>query len=154
MENTIFSNAQAIINGGKRFPQIHGEVYFKQMSNGVIVTSRINNLPCSNNPCECGIFGFHIHNGTSCSGDSSDEFKNALTHYNPNNCKHPCHAGDLPPLFENNGYAYMSFFTNRFKVNDIIGKVIVIHDMPDDFRTDPSGNSGTKIACGKIEKLI
>ena len=39
----------------------------------------------------------------------TDEFKNALTHYNPNNCKHPNHAGDLPVLFENNGYAYMPF---------------------------------------------
>ena len=57
----------------------------------------------------------------------------------------------MPPLFENNGYAYLSFFTNRFEVKDVIGKVVIIHDMPDDFNTNPSGNSGTKIACGKIE---
>ena len=49
--------------------------------------------------------------------------------------------GDLPPLFENNGYAYLSFLTNRFKVNDIIGKAIIIHSNPDDFTTDPSENS-------------
>lgn len=59
-------------------------------------------------------------------------------------------AGDLPPLFENNGLAVSVFLTNRFSVNQIIGKTIIIHDKPDDFTTDPSGNSGTKIACGVI----
>lgn len=91
-------------------------------------------------------------NGISCSGNLDDEFANAKTHYNPTKCHHPYHVGDLPPLIENNGYAYMSVFINKFKVKDIIGKVIIIHDMPDDFTTQPSGNSGTKIACGKIKK--
>lgn len=144
MFNKIIANAKATIKGGKKYPEINGNVYFKQTKNGVIVTAEINNLPTSNNVCEPRIFGFHIHKGTSCTGDDTDEFKDALTHYNPNNCKHPNHAGDLPVLFENNGYAYMSFLTNRFKVNDVIGKVVVIHSNPDDFRTDPSGNSRRK----------
>ena len=46
----------------------------------------------------------------------------------------------------------MSVLINKFKIQDIIGKVVIIHDMPDDFNSQPSGNSGTKIACGKIEK--
>lgn len=58
--------------------------------------------------------------------------------------------GDLPPLIENNGYAYMQVLINKFKIKDILGKVIIIHDSPDDFTTQPSGNSGIKIACGKI----
>lgn len=89
--------------------------------------------------------------GTSCTGNLEDEFANAKLHYNPNNCPHPFHIGDLPPLIENNGYAYISVLTNKFKISNIIGKVIIIHDMPDDFTSQPSGNSGTKIACGKIE---
>lgn len=92
--------------------------------------------------------------GTSCTGNPIDEFADAKTHYNPQNCPHPYHAGDLPPLFENNGYSYMSVFINKFKVKDLIGKVIIIHDMPDDFTTQPSGNSGTKIACGEIKKVF
>ena len=91
-------------------------------------------------------------NGTSCTGNANDEFANAKAHYNPQNCLHPYHAGDLPPLIENNGYSYMSVFLNKFKVKDVIGKVIIIHDMPDDFTTQPSGNPGTKIACGVIKK--
>lgn len=153
MDNKSFINAKANIHGGRKFPNINGEVFFRQTTNGVIVTTRLYNLPTSNNVCESKIFGFHIHNGNSCSGDSNDEFKNALDHYNPNNCKHPYHAGDLSPIFENNGYAYSSFLTNRFNISDIVGKVVVLHDMPDDFTTNPSGNSGSKIACGIIEKL-
>lgn len=76
--------------------------------------------------------------GTSCTGNLEDEFSNAKTHYNPNNYPHPYHAGDLPPLIESNGYAYMSVLINKFKIQDIIGKVIIIHDMPDDFTTQPS----------------
>lgn len=95
---------------------------------------------------------FIYMNGTSCSGNLEDEFADAKSHFNPNNCVHPFHIGDLPPLIENNGYAYMSVLINKFKIKDIIGKVIIIHDMPDDFTTQPSGNSGKKIACGKIKK--
>lgn len=89
-------------------------------------------------------------NGTSCTGTSDDEFLDAKSHYNPNNCSHPYHAGDLPPLIECNGYAYMSVLLNKFELNDIVGKVIIIHEKPDDFTSQPSGNSGKKIACGKI----
>ena len=144
MFDKLFANAKASIKGGKDFSKINGDVYFKQTSKGVIVTAEIYNLPTSSKPCESKTFGFHIHAGTSCTGDKEDEFKNALGHYNPNKCKHPHHAGDLPPLFENNGYAYLSFLTNRFNVDDVIGKVVIIHSNPDDFTTDPSGNSRQK----------
>lgn len=93
-------------------------------------------------------------NGTSCSGNSEDKFANAKTHYNPTKCPHPYHVGDLPPLIETKGYCYMCVLINKFKIKDIIGKVIIIHDMPDDFTTQPSGNSGTKIACGRIERVF
>ena len=46
----------------------------------------------------------------------------------------------------------MSVLLNKFSINEIIGKTVIIHDMPDDFTTQPSGNSGTKIACGVIQK--
>lgn len=146
----LFYDAKAEIKGGKKNPSINGIVYFNQTKDGVIVTAKINNLPHSKNKCDFGIFGFHIHSGNSCTGDILDEFKDAKDHYNPEKCMHPNHAGDMPVLFENNGYAYMSFLTNRFKVKEIVGKVIIIHNMPDDFRTNPGGDSGEKIACGKI----
>ena len=57
----------------------------------------------------------------------------------------------MPPLFINDGYAFMIFLTDRFKVDEIIGRTVIIHSMPDDFTTQPSGNSGMKIACGVVE---
>ena len=95
---------------------------------------------------------FIFTSGTSCSGNAEDEFANAKMHFNPTGCPHPYHIGDLPPLIENNGFAYMNVLLEKIKLKDIIGKVIIIHDMPDDFTTQPSGNSGIKIACGKIER--
>lgn len=81
-----------------------------------------------------------------------DPFSNAMAHYNPENCPHPYHAGDMPPLFGNQGYAFLMFLTDRFMVRNVIGKTVIIHDNPDDFTTQPSGNSGAKIACGVIQK--
>lgn len=73
------------------------------------------------------VLGFHIHNGTS----YKNEGDNAMGHFTPDGTLHPYHAGDMPLLFENDRYAYLSFFTNRFSVNYIIEKVVVIHSEPD-----------------------
>lgn len=151
MLSNIFYDAKAIIRGGKKYPKINGSVYFNETKNGVIVTAKINNLPQSKNNCTGRFFGFHIHEGTSCTGNSEDEFANSKTHLNPTNCPHPFHIGDLPPLIENNGFSYMTVLIDKFKIKDILGKAVIIHDMPDDFTTQPSGNSGTKIACGIIK---
>lgn len=145
------NSAKADIKGGTNYPNIKGKVYFKETQSGVIVTAQIYGLPTSKTDCKGKFFGFHIHEGNSCTGNIEDEFANVKMHYNPNNCPHPSHIGDLPPLLENNGYAYMSVLVNKFKIKDILGKTIIIHDMPDDFKTQPSGNSGKKIACGVIK---
>ncbi len=103
-----------------------------------------------NDDCQSRIFGFHIHEGGCCRGNESDPFADTLSHYNPNGCEHPAHAGDLPPLFGNKGCAFSAFLTDRFTVEEIIGRTVVIHDMPDDFTTQPAGGSGSKIGCGVI----
>lgn len=146
-----FESAHANIKGGKKYPKINGDIDFKETKDGVLLTAKVRGLPKSTNKCTGRFFGFHIHEGSSCTGNNKDEFADVGMHYNPSNCPHPFHVGDLPPLIENNGYAYMSILINKFKIKDIIGKTIIIHDMPDDFTTQPSGNSGTKIACGMIK---
>lgn len=148
--NNIRNRAMAVINGSAEFPDINGTVTFVQKKNGVLVTASINGLPQGDNECSDKIFGFHIHEGKSCTGNEQDPFADAKAHYNPNGCLHPFHAGDLPPLFENDGYAYLSVLTNRFSLPEIIGRAVIIHDMPDNFTTQPSGDSGMKIACGII----
>lgn len=145
--------ASASIAGGKSCPGITGTVRFYQTNTGVIVLAEISGLPKSNTPCEERIFGFHIHGGADCGGTMDDAFADAMSHYNPAGCGHPHHAGDLPPLFGNDGLALSLFLTNRFSVDEAIGKTVIIHDHPDDFTTQPSGNSGTKIACGVIRRF-
>lgn len=142
-------DAFAEVRGSKDYPELRGTVTFSQMQAGVLVTAQIYGLPIGEK-CKSGVFGFHIHSGSECSGNDSDPFADTDGHYDNSNCPHPYHAGDLPPLFSNRGYAYMTVFTDRFNVNEIIGRTVVIHDHPDDFTTQPSGNSGKKIACGKI----
>lgn len=144
-------DATAKIIGGNGYPELSGEATFVQTEKGVLVTIKVNNLPESS-VCNGGVFAVHIHDGESCTGDMSDEFIDAKTHYNPNNCLHPYHAGDLPPLISCDGFAFMSILSNRFTIDEIINKVIVIHNGKDDFTTQPAGNSGTKIGCGKIRK--
>ena len=62
------------------------------------------------------------------------------------------HAGDMPPLFGTDRFAFSAFLTDRFSAEEGIGKTVIIHDSPDDFTTQPSGNSGVKIACGVIRR--
>lgn len=143
--------AAAEIFGSESYPDISGVVRFYQVNKGVIVYAEISGLPHSKVPCDDHIFGFHIHEGNSCSGNAEDPFADTMSHYDTGKCEHPHHSGDMPPLFGNDGLAIMMFFTNRFSIEEIIGRTVVIHDMPDDFKTQPSGNSGKKIACGVIK---
>ena len=146
-------NSAADISGGENYPGIRGRVIFRQQKNGVLVTADIYGLPTGETGCDSGVFGFHIHEGEDCGSNGQEPFSNTKGHYNPGDCPHPYHAGDLPHLFENDGYEYMSFLTNRFTATEIIGRTVVIHLKPDDFHSQPSGNSGEKIACGVIKAL-
>ncbi len=153
IDNVIKSKPQAFAQmQGNPHSNIQGKVLFYQTNAGVVVMVEVFGLPTSVNQCNRPIFGFHIHQGNSCTGNMQDPFANTMSHYNPQNCKHPNHAGDLPPIFGNNGYGVMMFLTDRFTIDEVIGRTIIIHGSADDFTTQPSGNSGTKIACGIIKR--
>ena len=139
-------DAIAYIRGGPETPHLSGEVRFYQERGCVLVVANIAGLPQGSGP---GFFAFHIHEGRDCSGES---FSGTGGHYNPANDPHPNHAGDLPPLMLYNGGAYLAVRTDRFCVRDIIGRTVVIHSSPDDFHSQPSGNAGSKIACGVIRR--
>lgn len=144
------ADAVAFINGSEKYRKIQGIVYFYALPDGVMVRAEITGLPKGENRCDNPIYAFHIHSGTQCMGNKTDAFANTGGHYNPNNCLHPYHAGDLPPLLSVNGKAFSAFLTNRFTIKEILGKTVIIHSCPDDFTTQPSGNAGEKIACGVI----
>ena len=125
-----------------------GCVQFYQEKEHVLIVAKIFGLPPDS---ETGFFGFHIHEGSSCSGS---EFTETGSHYSPNGLPHPKHAGDLPPLLMCQGNAYLAFRTDRFSVKDILGRTVVIHSNANDFRSQPAGNAGKKIACGVIRKAV
>lgn len=145
--------ARANLRGSTRYPGISGTVLFYPSGPGVLVAAQVAGLPTQTGQCRSGVFGFHIHEGGSCTGTAADPFASTGMHFSPVKCPHPHHAGDLPPLFENRGRAFLVVFTDRFTIPQIIGRTVVIHSQPDDFTTQPAGNSGVKIACGPIRSL-
>ncbi len=139
-------SAIACIRGGDAHPALRGTVRFIPRENATMVIAAITGLPDT----DTGFFAFHIHEGGSCHGAG---FPDTGGHYDPNGREHPRHAGDLPSLLSNHGSAYLAVLTDRFQVGDVIGRTVVIHSQPDDFRSQPSGNAGSKIACGVIRKI-
>ena len=144
--------ANADIRGTEEYPEIHGRITFYDVFGGTVLMAEIYGLPDEDNETAGHFFGFHIHEGGACTGDDADLLKNTGGHYNPEGKAHPEHAGDLPPLLSTRGAAWMAVYTGRIHPEEVIGKTVVIHLQPDDFHSQPSGDSGIKIACGVIRE--
>ena len=142
--------AEACVSGAGRDFKISGSVRFYPFRGGVLVVADLHGLPRSRGACADRIFAFHIHEGGSCAGEG---FPLTGGHFNPDSCPHPRHAGDLPPLFSNDGDAFLAVYTTRFTIPEIVGRTVIVHNMPDDFTTQPSGAAGEKIACGVIRRV-
>lgn len=139
--------AEAWIRGNAQNPQLNGVVRFYQTPYaGVLIEAEIFGLPDNTALNPSGFYAMHIHEN----GDCSMPFDKTGAHYNPTNEPHPEHAGDLLPLLGNQGYAWLSFFDRRFQIPAIRGRSVIIHQMRDDFTTQPSGAAGEKIGCGVI----
>lgn len=143
--------AAAWITGSVNTPRLSGLVtFYSTPYGGVLIEAEIFGLPNINTPGATNFYAMHIHEF----GDCSDDFQNTGNHYNPADAPHPGHAGDLLPLLGNQGYAWSAFYDKRFTIEEIIGRSVVIHSDRDDFTTQPSGNSGVKIGCGEIRKIL
>ena len=143
--------AVAWVGGNTQNPQLSGVVqFFETPYQGVLIEAEIFGLPNIREKGSSDFYAMHIHE----TGDCSLNFTKTGAHYNPTQEPHPEHAGDMIPLMGNQGYAWLAFYDKRFKLEDIIGKSVVIHAMPDDFKTQPAGDSGMKIGCGVIRKNV
>ncbi|MDD5900267.1 MAG: superoxide dismutase family protein [Lachnospiraceae bacterium] len=141
-------DAIAVLKGNPTYPDINGVVKFYALpESGILIAAEVSDLP-DGEPENPEFFAFHIHEIGDCSGN----FENTGNHYNPDNMPHPEHTGDLPPLLSNDGYAWMVFYDSFLTLPMILNRSIVIHQKPDDFTTQPSGNAGEKIACGVIRE--
>lgn len=143
--------AIAWIQGNASYPQLAGSVKFYETSyGGVLVEAEIFGLPNIKTPGSSNFYAMHIHE----TGNCARPFNQTGNHYNPDNMPHPQHAGDMPPLMGNQGYAYLVFYDKRFSIDEIVGRSVIIHSMADDFVSQPSGNSGDKIGCGTIRFMV
>ena len=145
--------AVAVMRGSPLYPKIQGTVKFYQTTNGILIATELVGLPEAEDRCGGRFFGFHIHSGERCAGNEEDPFSEAGTHYNPSDCLHLKHAGDLPPILGAGGIGYSVVLTNRFTVTEIVGRTVVLHEHADDVTTRPVGNAGRRIACGEIRPV-
>ena len=128
-----------------------GTVDFVQKGDKVFVSANVSGLTP-------GQHGFHIHEKGDC---SSGDGMSAGGHFNPTGKAHGSpsspdhHIGDMPMLVAD-GYgnatltAELDAMTIGSGPNDIVGKGVIVHKDPDDFKTQPTGNSGARVACGVI----
>lgn len=138
------------VTGNASYPQISGLVKFYDTPyGGTLVEAEVFGLPDIAVQSSTDYYAMHIHE----SGDCSDSFSHTGGHYNPSSQPHPFHAGDLLPLFANQGYAWLAFYDKRIRPRELIGRSVVIHAGRDDFTSQPAGNAGEKIACGVIQAV-
>ena len=130
-----------------------GTVNFVQKGDKVFVTARVSGL-------SPGSHGFHIHEKGDC---SSGDGMSAGGHFNPLGKSHgdpsapDHHAGDMPMLVADsygdaNLTVELGVMTVGGGATDVIGKAIIVHKDADDYKTQPTGNSGARVACGVIAK--
>jgi superoxide dismutase, Cu-Zn family len=131
-----------------------GSVHFHQQGANVMVHARITGLKPEQE------HGFHVHQNGDC---SSGDGMSAGGHFNPLNKPHghhstsERHAGDMPNLkADANGRAEARFTMAGISIGsgatDIIGKSVIVHVDPDDYRSQPTGNAGARMACGVVAK--
>ncbi|MGA2400188.1 MAG: superoxide dismutase family protein [Syntrophobacteraceae bacterium] len=130
--------------------KVRGVVSFAKDGNGVRITASIEGL-------SPGPHGFHIHEFGDC---SSPEANSAGGHFNPSDMPHAGpkaekrHIGDLGNLeADKSGLARLEWTDNILSLEgpkSIIGRSVIVHAQADDFKTQPTGGSGARVACGVI----
>jgi Cu-Zn family superoxide dismutase len=104
--------------------------------------------------------GFHVHENGDC---SAPDATSAGGHFNPADQAHgsmdanPHHVGDMPNQKANaQGVADVNVLAHDMSLDpgsehNVIGRALIVHEQPDDYQSQPSGNAGARIACGVIE---
>ncbi len=143
------TKAVAVLNSTEG-NKVRGLVTFTKEGDKVKVSAHIEGLTP-------GQHGFHIHEWGDC---SAKDATSAGGHFNPATAAHgareasPRHVGDLGNIQAGaDGMAMVDFVDANLKLdgpNSIIGRGVIVHANPDDFKTQPTGNAGGRQACGVI----
>lgn len=127
-----------------------GEVTLTETPHGVLIKGTLSNIPA-------GEHAIHIHEAGKCEAP----FQTAGGHLNPGKKKHGVlvaegkHEGDLPNLHVGaDGKVQFDHFAHGLKLKDMQdqdGAAVVVHASADDYKSDPAGNAGDRIACGVVQ---
>lgn len=131
-----------------------GWVEFQQRGNAVLVTAEVRGLKPNSE------HGFHVHEKGDC---SAADGMSAGGHFNPTGKPHAHygkddrHAGDMPNLrADATGVAKYRYETTALTLRDgassALGRSVIVHRDPDDYSSQPAGNSGPRLACGVVAK--
>jgi Cu-Zn family superoxide dismutase len=130
--------------------KVQGMVSFSKERDGMHIEASIQGL-------SPGPHGFHIHEYGDC---SSPDANSAGGHFNPGNMPHGSptmekhHAGDLGNIqADASGNAKLTLVVPQLSFegpNSVLGRGMIVHGQADDFTTQPTGNSGARVACGVI----
>ncbi|OGA68355.1 MAG: superoxide dismutase [Betaproteobacteria bacterium RIFCSPLOWO2_12_FULL_65_14] len=131
-----------------------GSVTFTQRGDRAVIAANLSGLRPN------AEHGFHVHEKGDC---SSGDGMSAGGHFNPRAKTHAHygsserHAGDMPNVkTDAGGNARYSFESDLFTIAggpaSVVGKAVVIHRDPDDYKSQPAGNSGPRIACGVVQR--
>ena len=131
--------------------KVSGTVTFIEVADGVQVHAEITGLTS-------GKHGFHIHEFGDC---SAADASSAGAHFNPTNQPHAApdaearHVGDMGNIeADASGRAKLTYLDHDLSLADsqrsIIGRSVVVHAKADDLKSQPAGNSGTRVAYGVV----
>lgn len=129
-----------------------GSVRLRQTPHGTLLHARLAFMPP-------GTHAYHVHGVGQC----TPPFKSAGGHYNPDSSGHGIldddgmHIGDMPNIHvPAAGVLEIEILNSRLQLDerlfDADGAALVIHEGPDDYRSDPAGAAGPRIACGVIKR--
>jgi len=131
---------------------VAGVVNFHQQDEQLLVEVVLSGLQPNS------VHGFHVHEKGDC---SSPDGTSAGGHFNPDSMPHgpqqtAHHAGDMPAVqADAYGNVHANFRLRGVSIGaapaDLVGRSVILHASPDDYKTQPTGNSGARIACGVIK---